>query len=245
MTATTILITGTTAGLGLGAATASLDAGHRVIAHARSEERVDALAPLLDRGAQYIVGDLADATQVADCARHAAALAPIDAVIHNAGVLDGPTLCETNVIAPYLLTALLPDVSRHVYLSSSMHSGGRARLDPIRDPSAAITYSDSKLLVTALCFAISRRRPDVLANAVDPGWVPTRMGGSSAPDSLKAGHETQVWLATSDDEDARVTGRYWHHQRVRDAVSQTQDGAFQDALLDALAERTGVPPTGA
>ena len=67
-----------------------------------------------------------------------------------------------------------------------MHRGGSADLSRA-DWSGArktLTYSDSKLLVTALMAAIARRRPDVLSNAVDPGWVPTKMGGPSAIDEL-------------------------------------------------------------
>jgi hypothetical protein len=45
-------------------------------------------------------------------------------VIHNAGVLSGPHLLPVNVVAPYLLTALVR-AERLVYLSSDMHRGGR------------------------------------------------------------------------------------------------------------------------
>src|SRR3954465_14128651 len=44
--------------------------------------------------------------------------------------------------------------------------------------------------------AVARLWPDVYGNAVDPGWVPTRMGGSGAPDDLRLGHLTQEWLGT-------------------------------------------------
>ena len=74
------------------------------------------------------------------------------------------------------------------------------------------SYSDSKLLVT-LAMAVARRWPEVFSNAVDPGWVPTKMGGPGAPDDLRLGHLTQVWLATSDDRQARASGGYWYHQR--------------------------------
>jgi hypothetical protein len=52
----------------------------------------------------------------------------------------------------------------------------------------------------------------VLSNAVDPGWVATKMGGPGAPDDFEMGYRTQTWLAVSDDPAAAVSGRYWHHR---------------------------------
>ena len=90
-----------------------------------------------------------------------------------------------NVLAPYVLTVLIERPERLIYLSSGMHHGGHASvadLDWRRRPWDAVqAYSDSKLLVTTLSAALARRWPDVHTNAVDPGWVPTRMGGPSAP----------------------------------------------------------------
>ncbi len=108
-------------------------------------------------------------------------------------------------------------------------------------PGASGSYSDSKLFVTALAAAVARLWPDVLSNAVDPGWVPTKMGGSGAPDDLRLGHLTQEWLATSDDPDARTSGGYWHHQRRLEPHPAADDERFQDELLEALAAATGTP----
>lgn len=69
----------------------------------------------------------------------------------------------------------------------------------------------SWLLYEILAKAVARKWSDVLSNAVNPGWVPTKMGGSGASDDLQKGAETQVWLATS--EDARISGRYFFHQK--------------------------------
>jgi NAD(P)-dependent dehydrogenase (short-subunit alcohol dehydrogenase family) len=147
------------------------------------------------------------------------------------------------VLAPYLLTALMTPPDRLVYLTSGMHRSGAANLD---DPqwtrrrwSGSAAYSDSKLLDVVLTFAVARRRPDVLANAVDPGWVATRMGGAGAPGDLATGSLTQVWLATSDDPAATVTGRYFYHQRAREPLGATRRTGLQDALLDYCAELTG------
>jgi NAD(P)-dependent dehydrogenase (short-subunit alcohol dehydrogenase family) len=148
-----------------------------------------------------------------------------------------------NTVAPYLLTALLPTPRRLVYLSSGMHRGGRADLGGIdwSGQRRSGSYSDSKLFVTALALAVARLRPEVASNAVDPGWVPTRMGGRGAPDGLRLGHLTQEWLATSDDPEAVSTGGYWFHRRRQAPHPAALDERFQEALLASLGAFTGLP----
>jgi NAD(P)-dependent dehydrogenase (short-subunit alcohol dehydrogenase family) len=168
-------------------------------------------------------------------------LGRMDAVIHNAGVIRGPHVLPVNVVAPYLLTALIHRPERLIYLSSSMHRGGRPSLTGMDWSGGRATgsYSDSKLFVTTLAAAVARIWTDVFSNAVDPGWVPTRMGGPGAPDDLRLGHLTQEWLATSDDPQARTSGGYWHHQRRAEPAPAVHDERFQDRLLEELARFTG------
>lgn len=237
-----IFITGSTDGLGRGAALALLDEGHEVIVHARNRDRLAALRDLTERGARAVVGDLVDLDQTREVADQVNRLGRPHAVIHNAGVVSGAAVLPVNVVAPYVLTALIGRPQRVIYLSSSMHRDGRASLDGMDWTGSRVTgsYSDSKLFVTTLMEAVARLWPDVISNAVDPGWVPTRMGGSSAPDDLRLGHVTQAWLATSDDADALTSGGYWHHQRRSAPHPSVADEGWQDALLDALARHTGV-----
>jgi NAD(P)-dependent dehydrogenase (short-subunit alcohol dehydrogenase family) len=169
-------------------------------------------------------------------------LGRMDAVIHNAGVYTGPQIMPVNIVAPYLLTTLIDRPHRLVYLSSGAHRGGRANLDRIDwSGGAAGSYSDSKLFVTTLAVAVARLWPGVFSNAVDPGWVPTRMGGRGAPDDLRLGHLTQEWLATSEDPEARISGGYWYHQRRMEPHAAAHDRRFQDRLLDELARFTATP----
>ena len=170
-------------------------------------------------------------------------LGRLDAVIHNAHVYRGPQITRANVVAPYLLTALIHRPRRLVYLSSGMHHSGRADVAGVDWSGQGKTgsYSDSKLFVTTLAVAVARIWPDVYSNAVDPGCVPTRMGGPGAPDDLRLGHLTQEWLATSDEPDARSSGGYWFHQRPRTPHPAVGDVHFQDSLLAALARFTAVP----
>src|SRR3954464_2898988 len=258
-----IFITGSADGLGRATAQTLLDDGHEVVVHARSAERLAAVGDLVGRGAVPVVGDLADLDQTRDVAEQVNRIGRMDAVIHNAGVSSGRTVLPVNVIAPYLLTALIDRPQRLVYLSSGMHRGGRADLTGMdwSSRSVAGSYSDSKLFVATLSAAVARLWPSVVSNAVDPGWVPTRMGGPNAPDDLRLGHLTQEWLAVSDDPAALTTGGYLHpHRRpkpppppppggygppqgLQKPHPAVHDQHFQDQLLDSLARFTGMALT--
>lgn len=249
-----IFITGSTDGLGLAAARTLLAEGHEVVLHARSSERARTLADVAGRRAHIVIGELSSAAGTRALAEQVQSIGRMDAIIHNAGIYLEPGRGATpeghaktlavNTLAPYLLTALIERPDRLIYLSSGMHRGADASLRDIDwmerrwEPSQA--YSESKLYVTALAFAIARRWPAVLSNAVDPGWVPTKMGGPGAPDDLTMGHLTQTWLAVSDDSAARVSGGYWHHRKQRQPAADALDPGFQDRLTARLAELTGI-----
>ncbi len=249
-----IFITGSTDGLGRAAARALIEGGHQVVLHARSRERASALDDLASRSAGVIVGDLASAVQTRSIAAQVNAIGRMDAVIHNAGISSTKgrsptpeghaTILAVNTLAPYMLTGLIERPRRLVDLSSSMHRGGTSSLRDInwreRRWNSSQAYSDSKLYLTALAFAVARHWPDTLSNAVDPGWVPTKMGGPGAPDDLEQGHLTQTWLAVSDDSAATVSGRYWHHRRPQTSANEATNAVFQDQLSVKLSELTGV-----
>ena len=88
--------------------------------------------------------------------------------------------------------------------------------------------------------AIARRWRDVLSNAVDPGWVRTRMGGASAPVDIATGQATQSWLAASNDEAARTSGGYWHAMRREEPAVPAASADHGDRLLTALQALTGM-----
>lgn len=248
-----VFITGSTDGLGRGAAETLIAEGHQVVLHARSKERAAALADLAPRAAGVVIGDLASAAETRSLAAQVNSIGRMDAVIHNAGIYREASRGNTpeghakvlavNVLAPYLLTGLVQRPDRLIYLSSGMHHGGDGSLDDIdwkmRRWDTNRAYSESKMYVTALAFALARKWPKVLSNAVDPGWVPTKMGGRGAPDDLREGHLTQTWLATSDDQAALASGKYWHHRAPRPPAAQALDVRFQDELLARLAALTG------
>jgi NAD(P)-dependent dehydrogenase (short-subunit alcohol dehydrogenase family) len=235
-----ILVTGSADGLGHLTAESLLSAGHDVIVHARNQDRAASLDPLLKRGADLIVADFTDRDAVRRVAADLNERPPLDAVIHNVGVWSGPAVMPVNVVAPYLLTALIPLPQRLIYLSSGSHFGGHPSLDAVDwTGQSAGSYSDSKLFITTLAIAMARLHPEVLSNSVDPGWVPTRMGGANAPDDLELGHRTQEWLAVSDEPEATTSGGYWHHRQRLQPHRSATDTIFQERLLQTLAAETG------
>ena len=249
-----VLVTGSTTGLGRAAAAAIVELGHDVVVHARTAERVAELGPLATQALGVVIGDLADTADLRSIADQVNGYGPFDAIIHNAGIYvertrvatdDGhPRVLAVNVLAPYTLTALIERPARLIYLTSGMHHGGRPSLDDLdwltRRWNGTQAYSDSKLLLTTLAMALARRWTDTAVNAVDPGWVPTRMGGPGATDDLEQGHTTQVWLAVGEEPEVDVTGRVWYHRQQQDPAPAVHDRAFQDALLDELARFTGL-----
>lgn len=236
-----VLVTGSADGLGHYAADSLLSGGHNVVVHARNRDRAASLESLTDRGADLVIGDFTDREAVRGMASQLNGGAPLDSVIHNAGVEHGTAVMPVNIVAPYLLTVLLKAPQRHIYISSSSHFSGRPSLEGVSwKGDTPGSYADSKLFVTVLAAAFARLRPDVLSNAVDPGWVATKMGGPGAPDDFDRGSETQVWLAASNQPAALTSGGYWYHGQRRQPHRAVHNHAFQDQLLQDLAEETGV-----
>src|SRR3954463_13188611 len=103
-----VFITGSADGLGRLAAETLLDSGHEVVVHVRNRDRLAAVRDLVDRDAAAVVGDLADLDQTRNIASQVNELGRMDSVIHNAGVYEsGPRILPVNVVAPYVLTALI------------------------------------------------------------------------------------------------------------------------------------------
>lgn len=232
-----ILVTGASSGLGRNTANALADDGHDVVIHVRSPARLTYVHGTA-RWKGVVVGDLAELDEILGVARQAAEFGRFDAVIHNAGVLHSPEAVTVNTVAPYVLTALMDKPARLIYLSSSMHRTGSTDLGQLAAGTAS--YADSKLWVTTLALALASRWQGTVSHAVDPGWVPTRMGGPAASDDLAAGHRTQVRLATDHDV-TPGTGGYWHHERTQTPHPASQDEEFQARLIQVLENHTGVP----
>ena len=250
-----VFITGSADGLGQLAARRLVGLGHDVVLHGRTRQRAEQALRAVTGARTALAGDLASIEATRDLGRQANATGPFQAVIHNAGVyrpsaarretVDGlDDVFAINALAPYLLTALIEGPQRLIYISSGMQESG----DPnLREPqqrrqrwTGIQAYADSKLFDVVLAFAVARLWPGVASNAVDPGWVPTKMGGPLASDDLEQGAATQVWLAVGEDRDATLTGRYLYHMQPQAAHPAASDVDVQNAFLATCAQLTGV-----
>jgi NAD(P)-dependent dehydrogenase (short-subunit alcohol dehydrogenase family) len=231
-----IFITGSADGLGRMAAELLIEQGHSVVLHARSQARAEETKRNVPEAEAVVIGDLGAIAQTRKVAEQVNALGAFDAVIHNAAVgYKEPKRVETedglshvlavNTIAPYILTAMIAKPKRLVYLSSMLHQNGDPTLEDLtwraRAWDGKQAYSDTKLHDVLLAFGIARRWPGVLSNALEPGWVPTKMGGSEATCDLDEAHRTQVWLAASDQPEALVTGEYFYHLRKKGTLPRS------------------------
>lgn len=250
-----VFITGSADGLGKMAAQLLVKDGHKVVLHARNERRgKDALAAVPGAEA-VVVGDLSSIDETKQVAEVVNKLGKFDAVIHNAGVgyqeprrittVDAlPHVFAVNSLAPYILTCLISRPQRLIYISYGLHRQGDASLHDLtwsnRAWNSYRAYADSKLHDVILAFAVARRWPDVLSNALEPGWVATKMGGAGAPDSLEEGPKTQVWLATSDDREALLSGKYFYHETRRDFLPSAADETIQEQFLAKCGQLSGV-----
>jgi NAD(P)-dependent dehydrogenase (short-subunit alcohol dehydrogenase family) len=250
-----IFITGSADGLGRMAARLLVANGHKVVLHARNQSRSKEAFLGVPGAETAVFGDLSSISETKHVAEQVNELGLFDAIIYNAGVgyreprriqtVDGlPRVFAVNSLAPYILTCLIKKPKRMVYTSSGMHRSGDPTLKDLtwhtRPWVGSSAYADSKLHNVILAFAVARKWPNVLSNVLEPGWVATKMGGPGAPDSLEEGPKTQVWLATSEEKEALVTGKYFYHQKLRNFHPAAADVSIQERYLSECARLSGI-----
>jgi len=232
-----IFITGSSDGIGLETAKKLINLGHEVVLHARDEKKAKKLKSKLD--VKVLIGDLNNLDETKYLAQKVNKQGKFDTIIHNAGVFheDKQTIFRVNVLAPYILTALIKKPKQLIYIGSNMHPQGEFDLEklPIEKE---LDYSSSKLLILMMSLAISRYSKDVCVNTVDPGWVKTKMANYNAPDSLEDGSATQVWLASK--EDLTLSGKYFYHLQETIYSSKADNIEQQDKLIDIYKELTNI-----
>ncbi|EOA90618.1 hypothetical protein ACJQWK_11525 [Exserohilum turcicum] len=252
-----IFITGSSDGLGSAVAKRLIANGHSVVLHARNAQRAKDATAACPGAETVVVGDLSNLSETKAVAEEVNKLGTFDTVIHNAGLYYGPyrktpegipALAAVNTVAPYVLTALINRPKRLIFISSSMHQNGSPDLGDVlwtKRGEAAYNedaaYCDSKLHNVMFAKAFARRWPDVKSNSLDPGWVPTNIGGSSAPDSIDAAIESYVMLAEGDEDKAKQSGCFFQpSKREGTPHTGTEDAQAQDKLLEICAEFSGV-----
>jgi NAD(P)-dependent dehydrogenase (short-subunit alcohol dehydrogenase family) len=250
-----IFITGAADGLGQMAAKLLIADGHKVVLHARNDGRAAEALSAAPGAETALSGDLSSIKETIKLAEDVNKLGHFDAVIHNAGMgyregsrgntVDGlPPLFAVNSLAPYILTSLIRLPQRLIYLSSGLHREGNPAMDDLtwdnKRWSSYQAYADTKLHNVLLAFATARYHPQIYANALEPGWVATKMGGSGAPDSLPDAPKTQVWLAVSDSAQALVSGQYFYHQKLKAFHPAAGNHHVQDEFLAACKRLTGI-----
>ena len=251
-----IFITGSSDGLGQMAARLLLEKGHQVVLHARNEGRAADALKANPTAETVVTADLSGIAQTIELAQEINRLGTFDAVIHNAAVgyreprkvitPDGLShVFAINSLAPYLLTSLINKPKRLIYLSSGLHREGDGSLTDLnwekRSWNGYFAYSDSKLHNVLLAFAVANKWHDVYANALEPGWVATKMGGAGAPDSLEEAPLTQVWLAISNEPQALHSGGYFYHMKPYPVHPDARNEETQQLFLEKCRSFSGVP----
>jgi NAD(P)-dependent dehydrogenase (short-subunit alcohol dehydrogenase family) len=252
-----ILITGSSDGLGSLVARRLVANGHSVVLHARNAQRAEDATAACPGAETVVTGDLSSISETKNIAAQVNKLGPVDCVIHNAGLYRGPfrstkegipALAAVNTLAPYILTALINRPKRLVFLSSQMHySASRSLDDGLWEQRGESKYNEntayctSKMHNVLFAKAFARRWPNVKSNALDPGWMPTKMGGGSAPGDVEDSIASYVMLAEGEEEKAKKSGCYFTPSKKEDKpVKETENVEMQDKLLEICAIFSGV-----
>lgn len=250
-----IFITGSSDGLGMMAARLLLKQGHEVVLHARNEKRAADAMKANPEASSVVIADLSSISETISLADQVNKLGAFDAIIYNAAIgFTEPAKIETvdhlphvfaiNSLAPYILTALIHKPQRLIYLSSSLHRNGDSSLKDLlwakKNWNGSQAYADSKLHNLLLTLAVANSWKGVYANALDPGWVATKMGGAGAPGNLTKASETQVWLAASDESQALQSGNYYHHKKIQSIHPDAANEDVQQSFIEQCAWMSGV-----
>jgi len=221
------LVTGANRGMGLETCRQLLERGLRVVLTGRDRralEEAHRMLPGAGEDTLVVAMDVTESVSIA-AARGAAeqAFGSVDVVVNNAAILvyeDADALdipsdgwrrtLETNLLgAIEVCREFVPPMAERRYGRIVNVSSGAARATSTYAPA----YSVSKAALNAFTRVLAEtyRGRGVLANAVDPGWVRTDMGGADAPRTLEQGVETTVWLATLPDDGP--TGGFFRDRR--------------------------------
>ena len=224
------VITGATRGMGLETARQLLAGGYRVALSGRDANAVERARRSLGDLAEHAISQRLDVTDPASIVEAHRSIqgrwGRVDVLVNNAAILLGENddvlsiaadsfrkTFETNVFGVIeACRVFVPGMASRRYGRVVNVSSGAGQLSSMSTYAPAYSMSKTALNALTRILAETYRRDGVLVNAVDPGWVRTDMGGSSAPRSVEQGVETIVWLATLPD--GGPTGGFFHDRRA-------------------------------
>jgi NAD(P)-dependent dehydrogenase (short-subunit alcohol dehydrogenase family) len=253
----TILITGSTDGIGLLTANSLAEAGHKVLLHGRNARKLEAALAEVGGNAESVLADLSDLRAVSAMAAEVRNRCDrLDVLINNAGVLRAPETVTSdgldvrfavNAIAPYLLTKellpIVPKDGRVINLSSAAQArvnvDGMAGKLPLDEMGA---YAQSKLALTIWSQELARGLPDgPVIVAVNPGSLlaskMVKEGFGVAGNDLDIGANI-LCRAALDAEFADASGKYFDNDSGRFAAPNAAagDAAHSAAVMQGIEE---------
>lgn len=193
----TILITGSTDGIGRLAAKKLAIQGHNIYLHGRNKDKLEqALAEVKavsnNENVKGFLADLSEFDAVRSLAKEVTSeLEHIDVLINNAGVFHSPQPTNelgidlrfmVNYLAPVWLTEqLIEPLKRGEGNILNLSSAAQAPVNleamkGLESISVNESYAQSKLAITMWSFFLSQKHPDLFISAINPGsLLNTRM----------------------------------------------------------------------
>jgi NAD(P)-dependent dehydrogenase (short-subunit alcohol dehydrogenase family) len=259
----TILITGSTDGIGYQSAIELAKAGHHVIVHGRNRERVESAVRVIAKESNrdnlsYVIADLLDFNQIKKMASEIHdKFDKLDILINNAGVYRSKLIYNqngleetfvVNYLAPVLLSNLLLDLlkkaesGRIVNVASQVHSN-HIDFDDLqleKGYTGVKAYANSKLALILFTFYFAERLRDthITINALHPGVINTKLLRSAfgvGGASLTEGANALIFVAIAP-EIKKVSGKYFVNNRPESSKNITYDKEIQKRLWEKTEE---------
>lgn len=267
MSKKTILVTGSTNGIGYKTAEILASMGHNVILHGRNKNKcIDTAEKIKSKtgnlSVDYFVADLASFSSIKNAVNEFLnSHNKLDVLINNAGIYskeyylteDGyESTFAVNHLAVYLLTGLLLPLlkassnARIINVSSVAHERAKLNLDDLNlkiGYNSYIAYANSKLANILFTNYLSSKLPSdkITVNSLHPGVITTKLlkeGFGISGASLEEGALTPVYLATGDDVQG-ISGKYFIKKSIANTSPTAKDFNLATQLWNISEEITG------
>jgi NAD(P)-dependent dehydrogenase (short-subunit alcohol dehydrogenase family) len=132
--------------------------------------------------------------------------------------------------------------SRILFMSSDSHWSGD---DSLKDCTTSTSYANSKLHDTMLSKAFARRWTDIQSVSMHPGWLKTKMGGSSAPGTTEHSSEVLTEWCAGEGFAAKLKSGAFFTTRGEDSPHRGADNVErQEELMKICRDISGVDVPG-